>query len=130
MAVTGLHGEATTMHAQSAHGEGVRMHAATGSAAATLQARRIPKPTRVFFFNKTKISMLREYDFDTPAGLACGSNLSTAAVTFTLAAAASCLLDSQQDKMDKLYCSQPATYHKSTCSVSKTRFSFSISFLI
>jgi hypothetical protein len=29
-----------------------------------------------------------------------------------------------------LYCSQPATYHKSTCSVSKTRFSFSISFLI
>jgi hypothetical protein len=54
MAVTGLHGEATTMHAQSAHGEGVRMHAATGSAAATLQARRIPKRTRVFFLTKQK----------------------------------------------------------------------------
>jgi hypothetical protein len=104
MTVTGLHGEATTMHAQSAH---------------ALPPPHTPSPAdpeahaRVFF-NKTKISTLREYDFDTPSGLACGSNLPTAAVTFTLAAAASCLLESQQDKMDKLYCSQPATYHKST----------------
>jgi hypothetical protein len=103
MAVTGLHGEAMTMHAQSAHGEGVRMHAATGSAAATHSKPGGSRSARACFFNKTKISTLREYDF------ACGSNLPTAAVTFTLAAAASCLLDSQQDKMDKLYCSQPAT---------------------
>jgi hypothetical protein len=71
MAVTGLHGEATTMHAQSAHGEGVRMHAATGSAAATHSKRGGSRSARAcFFLTKQKISTLREYNFDTPAGLA------------------------------------------------------------